>query len=76
MNKLIFTFKMKKSKKSETKQIQNFGEIIISSYEGKKLAKMKDSSFLFSAVGDSEEEAIEKLKKVYSERLKNFQNSD
>jgi hypothetical protein len=39
-------------------------------------AKIKDSSFLFSAVGDSKRDAVEKLKKDYSESLKNFQNSD
>lgn len=55
-------------------QISN--EIIISNYEGKKLAKLKDSSFLISAIGDNDIQAIQNLKESYRKFLNRLENSD
>ncbi len=61
---------------TSTAYVPKMKNVIISNHEGKKLAKLKDSSFLITATGANEEEAIENLKKAYGEIFNRFQNSD
>lgn len=56
--------------------VPKMNNVIISSHDGKKLVKFKDSSFLATATGSNDEEAIENLKKAYSQIFNRFQNSD
>lgn len=63
-------------KKQKQVNVHGLGDVVIVTYEGKRLAKMKDSSFLVSATGQSDEEAIQNLKKTYEELSNKFQNSD
>ncbi len=63
-------------KKQKQLNVQGLGNVVIVTYEGKSLAKMKDSSFLVSATGQNDDEAIQNLKKTYEELSNKFQNSD
>lgn len=51
-------------------------DIIISTQDDKRIAKIKNSSFLISASGKNDEEAIYNLNKVYKEFIKRLENCD
>lgn len=51
-------------------------DIIISAQDDKRIAKIKNSSFLISASGKNDEEAIENLNKAYKNFMQRLENSD
>jgi hypothetical protein len=57
-------------------EVPGLGEVLLSNYENKRLAKLKDSSFLVSGTGKTEEEAIANLRKSYEQLSRRFQDSD
>lgn len=56
--------------------IPGLGAVLITNYENKRIAKLKDSSFLVSGIGDTEDDAINRLKQSYEKICSRFQDSD